>query len=267
MSSTATNDGVKLAYEEHGEGEPLLFVQGLGYDRHGFGPLPGLLASDDFRVVVFDNRGVGDSDVPEGPYSVEMLAADAVSVLDAAGIESAHVLGVSLGGFVAQELALSYPDRVRKLVLCSTAPGSVPPSYPMPERGLQAFAQFPTLGREAGFRLMVENSLGDHGVRERPELVEEIFRYRLERGPTLAGWQAQAYAGATFDAYERIPAIMAPTLVVQADADFVIDVRNAQLLAERIPGARLEIIPDRGHLVIWEEGEMLAPMVREFLRT
>jgi len=198
---------------------------------------------------------------------VEMLAADAVSVLDAAGIESAHVLGVSLGGFVAQELALSYPDRVRKLVLCSTAPGSVPPSYPMPERGLQAFAQFPTLGREAGFRLMVENSLGDHGVRERPELVEEIYRYRLERGPTLAGWQAQAYAGATFDAYERIPAIMAPTLVVQADADFVIDVRNAQLLAERIPDARLEIIPDRGHLVIWEEGEMLAPMVREFLRT
>ena len=266
MSSTATNDGVRLAYEEHGEGEPLLFVQGLGYDRHGFGPLPGLLASD-FRVVVFDNRGVGDSDVPEGPYSVEMLAADAVSVLDAAGIESAHVLGVSLGGFVAQELALSYPDRVRKLVLCSTAPGSVPPSYPMPERGLQAFAQFPTLGREAGFRLMVENSLGDHGVRERPELVEEIFRYRLERGPTLAGWVAQAQAGATFDAYERIPAIMAPTLVVQADADFVIDVRNAQLLAERIPDARLEIIPDRGHLVIWEEGEMLAPMVREFLQT
>jgi len=266
MTGIATNDGVKLAYEEQGEGEPLLFVQGLGYDRHGFGPLPGLLA-EDFRVLVFDNRGVGDSDVPEGPYSVPMMAADAIAVLDAAGIESAHVLGVSLGGFIAQELALSYPERLRKLVLVSTAPGSVPPSFPMPERGRQAFALFPTLEREAGFRLMVENSLGDHGVRERPALVEEILRYRLERGPTLAGWQAQAYAGATFDAYERIPAITAPTLVMQADDDCVIDVRNAHLLAERIPGARLEIVSDRGHLVIWEEGEMLAPVVREFLRS
>ena len=266
MTETTTTDGVKLVYEEHGEGDPVLFVQGLGYDRHGFGPLPGMLAGD-FRVLVFDNRGVGESDVPEGPYSVAMMATDAIAVLDAAGIDAAHVLGVSLGGFIAQELALSYPDRIRKLVLVSTAPGSVPPSLPMPARGREAFARFPTLEREAGFRLMVENSLGDHGVRERPELVEEIYRYRLERAPSIVGWQAQAYAGAAFDAYERIPAITAPTLVIQADADYVIDVRNAQLLAERIPGARLEIVPDRGHLVIWEEGEMLAPVVREFLQS
>jgi pimeloyl-ACP methyl ester carboxylesterase len=261
----ARSDGVRLAFEEHGEGDALLFVQGLGYDRLGFGPLPGLLARD-FRVVTFDNRGVGDSDVPEGPYSVPQMAGDAVAVLDAAGIDSAHVLGVSLGGFIAQELALSYPERVRKLVLVSTAAGTQPPCYPMPERGLEAFARFQTMEPEAGFRLMVENSLGDHGVRERPELVDEIYAYRLERGPTLAGWQAQAVAGATFDAYERIPAIAAPTLVIQAEGDCVIDERNADILVERIPGARLHRIADRGHLVIWEEGESLAPVVREFLR-
>ena len=112
---------------------------------------------------------------------------------------------------------------------------------------------------------MVENSLGDHGVRERPELVEEIFTYRLERAPSLAGWQAQAVAGATFDAYDRIGAIGVPTLVVHSTADNVVDPRNAELLAERIPDARLELIPDRGHLVIWEEGERIAPIVREFL--
>jgi 3-oxoadipate enol-lactonase len=266
MSSYASNDGVRLAYEERGGGEPLLFVQGLGYDRNGFGPLPTILA-DDFHVVVFDNRGVGDSDVPEGPYSVTQLATDAIAVLDAAGIGTAHVLGVSLGGFIAQELALAHPERVRKLVLCSTAPGSVPPSHPMPQRGVDAFARFPTMEREAGLRLMVENSLGDHGVRERPELVEDIYRYRLDRAPTLAGWQAQAYAGATFDAYERIPGIAAPTLVIQGSDDTVIDRRNAELLVERIPDARLELVPERGHLVIWEEGEMLAPIVREFLRS
>jgi 3-oxoadipate enol-lactonase len=262
----ATSDGVHLAYEELGEGEPVLFVQGLGYDRNGFGPLPHLLA-DEFRVVVFDNRGVGDSDAPEGPYSVTQLATDAVAVLDAAGIETAHVLGVSLGGFIAQELALAHPDRVDKLVLVSTAPGSVAPSHPMPERGVEAFARFQELDREAGLRLMVENSLGDHGVRERPELVEEIYRYRLERAPSLAAWQAQAYAGATFDAYDRIPEIAAPTLVIQGGGDTVVNPLNGELLAERIPNARLHLVPERGHLVLWQEAAMLAPIVRQFLRS
>jgi len=262
----ATSDGVRLAYDELGEGEPVLFVQGLGYDRNGFGPLPQLLA-DEFRAVLFDNRGVGDSDAPEGPYSVTQLATDAVAVLDAAGIETAHVLGVSLGGFIAQELALAHPDRVDKLVLVSTAPGSVPPSHPMPERGVEAFARFQELDREAGLRLMVENSLGDHGVRERPDLVEEIYRYRLHRAPSLAAWQAQAYAGATFDAYDRIPAIAAPTLIIQGGGDTVVNPLNGELLAERIPNARLHLVPERGHLVLWQEAAMLAPIVRQFLRS
>lgn len=266
MSSYAINDGVRLAYEELGAGEPLLFCQGLGYDRRGFGPLPRLLA-EDFHVILWDNRGVGDSDVPAGPYSVTQLAADAIAVLDAAGADSAHVFGVSLGGFVAQELALSYPERIRKLVLVSTAAGSVPPSLPMPVRGQEAFMQFQTMEREEGLRLIVANSLGDHGVNERPELFEEIYAYRLERAPTLEAWQAQAYAGATFDAYERIPQIVAPTLVLQGGADTVIDPGNAQILAERIPGARLELVPDRGHLMMWEEGELLAPIVKEFLQS
>ena len=263
--SYAHNGDVRLAYEVHGAGEPVVLVHGLGYDRFGWGPLPGLLAQD-FTVVTFDNRGVGDSDVPEGPYAVAQMAADTVAVLDSAEIESAHVFGVSLGGYIAEELALTYPERVRRLVLTSTAPGG-PRSQPMPTAGLEAFGRFPTMEREAGLRLMVENSLGAHGVRERPELVEEIYRYRLERGPTIAGWQNQAYAGATFDAYVRLAQISAPTLVLQGGADNVVDPRNAELLAELIPNARLETIPDRGHLMVWEEGAALAPIVKEFLQS
>ena len=262
--SDAINDGVRIAYEVLGTGEPLLFVHGLGYDRRGWGPLPALLA-EDFQVLLFDNRGVGESDVPEGPYAVSQMAADAVAVLDAAGVERAHVLGVSLGGYIAQEIALTYPERVRRLVLASTAPGG-PRSHPMPQAGLEAFGRFPTMEREAGLRLMVESSLGAHGVRERPELVEEIVAYRLERAPTLAGWQAQAYAGATFDAYDRVPGIATPSLVLHGGADTVVDPRNAELLVELIPGARMELVPDRGHLVVWEEAELFAPVVREFLR-
>jgi pimeloyl-ACP methyl ester carboxylesterase len=259
------NGDVQIAYDVKGEGEPLLMIQGLGYDRFGWGRLPDLLAQD-FRVLVFDNRGVGDSDVPDGPYSISQMAEDGIAVLDDAGADSAHVLGVSLGGFIAQELVLSHPDRVRKLVLVSTAPGG-PKMVPMPAKGVEAFGRFPTMEREAGFRMMVENSLGAYGVREQPELVEEIYRYRLERGPTVAGWTAQAYAGATFDGYDRIPAITHETLVLQGGADDVVDPRNADLLVELIPNARLELIPDRGHLIVWQESERLAAVVREFLRS
>jgi pimeloyl-ACP methyl ester carboxylesterase len=264
MSSTLSGD-VRIAYEVRGDGEPLVMIHGLGYDLHGWGPLPDLLAQD-FRVVLIDNRGVGESDVPEGPYAVSQMAEDVAAVMDDAGIHDANVLGVSLGGYIAQELTLAHPERVRKLVLASTAPGGTR-SHPMPAAGIEAFTRFPTMEREAGLRLMVENSLGAHGVRERPELVEEIYRYRLERAPSIAGWQAQAYAGATYDAYDRIGAITAPTLVLQGGADTVVDPRNAELLVELIPNARAELIPDRGHLMLWQEADQVAPIVKEFLQS
>ena len=259
----ADSQGVKIAYEIRGDGEPLALVHGLAYDRNGWGRFPDLLAQR-FRVVLIDNRGVGESDEPEGPYAVAQMAADVVAVLDDAGIERTNLFGVSLGGYIAQELALAYPERLAKLVLASTAPGG-PKAHPMPAAGLEAFGKYPTMEREAGLRLMVENSLGERGVRDLPGLVDEIFAYRLAHAPSLAAWQAQAYAGATFDSYDRIGAIQAPTLVVQGGADNVVDPRNAELLGELIPNARVEIVPERGHLLVWEDSERVAELVTEFL--
>lgn len=253
---------MRIAYEARGDGEPVILVHGLAYDRHGWGPLPDLLAPD-FQVLLVDNRGVGESDAPPGPYTVEQMAADAVAVLDDAGLARAHVAGVSLGGFIAQEIALSYPDRVDRLVLFSTSPGGQN-QYPMPAAGLDAFRRFPTMEREAGLRLMVENSLGARGVRERPDLVEEIYAYRLERAPAIESWEAQFHAARIFDSYDRLGQISAPTLVVHGGADTVIDCRNGELLAERIAGARLHHVPGRGHLLVREEAEPLAPLVRDF---
>jgi 3-oxoadipate enol-lactonase len=261
----ADSQGVKIGYELLGDGEPLALVHGLAYDRAGWGRLPGLLARS-FRVVLIDNRGVGESDAPEGPYAVSQLADDVVAVLDDAGIERTNLFGVSLGGYVAQELALTHPERIEKLVLVSTAPGG-PRSHPMPAAGIEAFGKYPTMEREAGLRLMVENSLGARGVRDVPGLANEIFAYRLEHAPSLAAWQAQAYAGATFDAYDRIGAIAVPTLVIQGGADNVVDPRNAELLAELIPDARAEIVPERGHLLVWEDSERVAELVTEFLQS
>ena len=266
MSERAHNGDVAIAYEVRGDGAPVLFVHGLAYDRAGWGPAPDLLARD-FRVIRFDNRGVGESDAPPGSYTVAEMAADAVAVLDAAGAERAHVVGVSLGGYIAQELTLSHPDRVDRLVLASTAVPAGEGALPMPARGIEGFTRFQTMSREDGLRLLVENSLGEHGVRERPELVDEIYRYRLERAPSLEAWQAQAAAGAGFaHASGPIAEIGAPTLVVHGGADDIVDPRNGELLARTIPGARLEVFPDRGHLLMWQEGEWFAGVVKEFLQ-
>jgi 3-oxoadipate enol-lactonase len=259
----ADSQGVRVAYEIRGAGEPLTLVHGLAYDRNGWGRLPDLLAQR-FRVVLIDNRGVGESDEPAGPYAVAQMAADVVAVLDDAGIERTNLFGVSLGGYIAQELALAHPERLAKLVLASTAPGG-PKAHPMPAAGLGAFGKYPLMEREAGLRLMVENSLGERGVRDVPGLADEIFAYRLAHAPSLAAWQAQAYAGATFDSYDRIGAIQAPTLVVQGGADNVVDPHNAELLGELILNVRVEIVPDRGHLLVWEDSERVAELVTEFL--
>jgi len=254
---------VKIAHEIRGAGEPLVLVHGLAYDRAGWGRLPDLLA-ERFRVVLIDNRGVGESDAPPGPYTVAEMAEDVVGVLDELGLERTNLFGVSLGGYIAQELTLTHPERVEKLVLCSTAPGG-PKQVPMPQRTQEVFATYPTMEREAGLRMFVENSLGERGVRDRPELVEEIFQYRLGHAPTVEAWAAQATAGATFDSYDRIAAIGVPTLVLHGGADVVVDPGNAALLGELIPGARVEVVPERGHLMVWEDSQRVAELVTEFL--
>jgi len=261
------NGDVRLAYEVAGDaGDVVLFIHGLAYDRAGWGPGP-LLLADEFRVVLVDNRGVGESDAPPGPYSVPQMAEDAIAVLDAVGAARAHVVGVSLGGYVAQELAVTRPERVAKLVLLSTAVAAGEGAVPMPQRGIDGFTRFPQLPREEGLRLLVENSLGDHAVRARPELVDEVYRYRLGHAPPLEAWGAQFAAGAGFQHTSRpIEEIQAPTLVLHGCADVIVDPRNAHLLARRIRNARLETYADRGHLVMWQEPEWFAERLREFLR-
>lgn len=260
----ASGSGVRIAYETRGGGEPVLLIHGLGYTREGWGPALDLLA-EDFLVVAFDNRGIGGSDTPPGPYTAAAMAEDAVAVLDAAGVRSAHVVGTSLGGMVAQELALGHPARVRKLVLVSTTPGGRG-AYALPERTLKLLEEMPTLPPEIALRRAVENALSARVLAERPELADEIYAYRLAHPIRLEGWQAQAAAGTAFDAFDRLNAVAAPTLVLHGTADNVVDPRSSEPLAERIPGARVELVEDGGHLFFWEEPERFAATVRAFLQ-
>jgi 3-oxoadipate enol-lactonase len=254
----AQSSGVRISYERVGDGPPVLLMQGLGYGRWGWDPVVAPLA-ERFSVLRYDNRGIGESDVPPGPYTARQLAEDGVAVLDAEGVERAHVVGTSLGGMAAQELAATFPERVDRLVLACTTPGGAD-AVPIPARTLALIAEAPQLAPEVALRRFVENALapsvGDG-------LVDEIYALRLANPPDPVGWQAQAAAGVTFDGSAL--RIGAPTLIVHGTKDAVVDVGNAQLLAERIPGARVELFEGCGHLFFWEQPERFARVVKEFL--
>lgn len=261
VATEAVNGEVRLAYEVRGTGPPLLLVHGLGYARWGWEPVADALA-ERFSTILFDNRGVGASDVPPGPYTARLMAEDAIAILDDAGLDRAHVLGTSLGGMVAQELVLGWPERVDRLVLACTTPGG-PAAHPMPRQTVLLLGRVMLMSRNKGLRLLVENALAPGAGR--PELVERILAHRLSSPFDPAGWQAQAAAGVAFDALERLDAISAPTLVLQGTADVVVDPRNAELLARRIAGARLELFPEGGHLFFWEDPQRFVQVVGEFL--
>jgi 3-oxoadipate enol-lactonase len=250
---------MKIAWEERGDGAALLLIQGLGYGRWSWEPLvPGL--AERYRVLWFDNRGIGDSDKPDGPYTARLMADDARQVLDEAGVERAHVLGASLGGMIAQEVAAGTPDRVDKLVLCCTTPGGAA-TVPMPDVTVQLFAEAATLAPDVALRRFVVNALGGDPDEE---LVEQLYALRLANPPDPAGWQAQAAAGLTFAGVDA--AITAPTLVLTGTEDNVVDQRNADVVAARIPGARVERLPGTGHLFFWEQPDACVRIISEFLQ-
>ena len=194
------------------------------------------------------------------------MAGDIVAVLDAARISRAHVLGASLGGMVAQELAISHPERVDGLVLACTAPGW-PFTYPMPVASIRAIASATRMTAVAARRRHVENALSADTVRHRPELVNRLLELQGSRPADADVLPAQAAAGARYAGGLRQRRIGARTLVLHGGADRVVDPRNGRLLAQRIPGARLAMFPELGHLLFWEDPDGFADEVASFLLT
>lgn len=262
----ARNGEVELNYEVHGDGEPLLLVQGLGYAIWGwFRQVPDL--AEHFRVIVFDNRGVGESSKVSEPYTVDDMADDAIAVLDAAGIETAHVLGVSLGGLIAQSLAIRSPDRVRRLVLLATHHGG-PDAVPVPEETVRILTDpGEGLTPEERIRRNMPPAFRPGWTEEHPGEFDDVVRRRLEAGqPPWDAYIAQVQAATTADYANRVGQIRVPTLVAAGEGDRVVPSENAKLLADKIPGARRELHPSGGHLVMMEDPDWLNGLVKEFCR-
>jgi 3-oxoadipate enol-lactonase len=265
----ARSGDLRIAYELRGsprlQRPSLILVQGMGFDRTGWGPAIRLLQRR-FRLVLIDNRGSGGSTANVASFGISEMAADVVAVLDDIGLPAAHLLGASLGGMIAQELAIDYPDRVDGLVLACTTPG-LPFGYPMPAEWVGLIAATSRMAPAAALRRHVEIALSTATVDNRPELVEQIIaRQRLEAGGDPSARQAQATAGARYVGSFRQQRIRARTLILHGEADRVVDPRNAGLLARRIAGADLVIFPGLGHLFFWEDPAGFAAAVTSFLR-
>jgi len=254
------NQQARIYWDEQGQGEPILLIMGLAYPSQMWYRTRPLLASK-YRTVALDNRGIGQSDVPQGPYPIALMASDAAAVLDAAGIESAHVFGVSMGGMIAQEFALQYPARVRSLILGCTAAGGPTAVRAEPEAAQMLMSRAkmsPEQAAEAAVPFIYDRAT----PRER---IDQDLAIRRPWFPSPEGYTAQLQGIFAWEAYSRLSQIAVPALVVHGESDRLVPAGNAKLIAKRIPGAKLVMIPRASHLFFTDQPDVAHRAIMEFL--
>src|ERR1700733_7547995 len=236
------NQGAKIYWDEQGSGEPVLLIMGLGYPSYLWHRMRPML-NEQYRTIAFDNRGSGQSDAPAGLYPMALMGWDAAAVLDAAGVESAHVFGVSMGGMIAQEFALQYPKRVRSLILGCTASGG-PHAIQAEPAALQTLTRQGMTPEEA--KEAIIPFIYDEGTpRAR---IDEDMAIRMKWYPTPQGYMSQLQGIIAWEAYSRIAQITAPTLIIHGETDRLVPVGNSKLIAERLLHAKLVLIPHASHI-------------------
>ena len=258
--------GSSIDYDVHGEGPPLLLIAGLGFGRWcWFKQVPTL--SRRLRVITFDIRNLDRLDLlglKDHVHSVADLADHSSALLDYLGIDRAHVLGTSLGGFVAQELALQKPALVDRLVLVSTSHGG-PGSRPMSWEALRAMLGLGATNRADAARQGLETATSAAYRTEHPDEFAQVVQWRITDAPSQPSYLEQMMAGSRFDVSRHVHTIRSPTLVLHGSDDQVVPVDNAVALAQAIPGARLRVFEDAGHLVFIERADEVNEEILSFL--
>src|SRR4029077_17794989 len=230
--SFVENLGARIHWDAEGSGAPLLLIMGLGWPSQAwYRSRPAL--SEKYRTIALDNRGVGRSEVPPGPYSIAQIAADVAAVQNAARVNTAHIFGVSIGGMIAQEFALQYPKRVRSLILGCTAAGGPTAVRAEPEAAQMLMTRdkmSPEQAAEAAVPFIYDSTT----PRER---IDEDIAIRARWFPRPEANRAQLQEILAWEPYTRLSGIAAPTLVIHGESDRLVPPGNAKLIAERIPGA------------------------------
>ena len=283
-SGTVKVNGIDLYYEIHGSGEPLLMIEGLGYSAWmWYKQIPAF--RERYQVILFDNRGAGNTDKPDTEYSIEIMADDASGLLRTLGIGPVHVLGISLGGFIAQELALRHPDLVKSLTLVSTnsGPGKramrnsqhmnglfklwgiLPGTFEMGGKASVPLGFEYGITREDRIRYGLSLAFTPEYFKEHPDEIARIVSWRLDNPQPGYAWTRQLMAGMNFDSSGRAEGIHAPTLVVNGAEDRIVSPESARELAGRIPDSRYVEIEGSGHLLFIERSDEFNDTVMGFL--
>ena len=263
-NGTVKANGIEIAYRMRGEGEPVVLINGYTGVKESWGLQVAGLAKR-FRVVTFDNRGVGETTVPTEPFTVADMAQDTVGLLDALGIDSAHFFGVSMGGLIAQVLALDHADRVRKVALGCTTHGGRHAVQAEPEvMAILAAGSDPKIPPEEAIRMRLPVIFAPRFLKEETGKVEEFVRSSLRYRPTPEGAAGQMKALSVFNVKKRLEEIRCPCLVITGDEDRMMPPENSRLLAEGIPGAKLHVVAGAGHSFFQEKPDEVNRVLAEF---
>ncbi len=253
---------IELDCDRSGSGPPLLAIMGMsGTALHWGEPFLAALR-EDFEVIAYDHRGVGASSHLDGPISIVQLAEDAAGLLRALGLESAHVLGISMGGMVAQELALAHPELVRTLTLGCTYCGGEGSAHAAPEVIQRLFEAMSSGDRERAIRAGWEINVSAAKAAE-ADAYADFLAIAERRAVAVAVVMAQAQAILAHDTSARLAELTMPTLVIHGSEDQMLPVSNGRMIAALIPHARLEIFDGVGHLFFWERPDESAELIRE----
>ena len=253
-------NGINISYRVEGRGEPLVMIMGFSAGRVGWMPQIPFFRKH-YRVTTFDNRGAGKSDKPPGPYSTRMMADDTAKLMDHLGIEKAHIMGLSMGGMIAQELAINYPQRVMKLVLAATYARQDETSGDMLEQ-----AKFLQLTPEKKASALISLAFNKPTYRFVFGLLAGI-QTRLIGGSGRTGIAGQSEACRIHDTLERLSSITAPTLVIVGTGDRIIKPVSSKVIAGKIPNARLVRVEGGSHYFSFEMRKVFNREVLDFLRS
>ncbi len=260
-------NGINIYYEECGpaDGPPVLFIAGLGAATTLWQEQLDIFAREGFHVLAFDNRGAGRTDKPSDLYSVPLFSDDTAAFMDAVGLESAHIYGESMGGIIAQDLAVRHAARVRTLVLGCTTFGGAQSTPPPPDAG-EALRSLVTAAPEQAFAFARTIFYHPQWFDTHPEEAQRRWHEYDRVKTTPEAYGRQLLALLNLDHYDLLPKISAPTLVINGEDDYLLPVANSRIMAERIPGAELVLFPSTGHLYFQERPEEAARVVIDFIR-
>jgi len=263
-NGTVNIQGITLHYTIEGAGVPVMLISGLGGNIDSWQRQASAMR-EHHLVVRFNKRGEGRSDTPPGPYRISGMAAETVQLLDALDIPAAHIVGSSMGGMIAQEVAIQYPDKALSLTLLATQCGGIHAFGAAPENAaaLEELATLDMTPQERA-RGWAPYTLSRGFRLAHPELVEEYVRLSALHPPTIAGLRAQWAALMSYDSWDRLSLISAPTLILQGDEDILVPPENADVLGVRIPNSRVVIIPGAGHSLAFESAELVNGLMLQF---